>query len=253
MNEHNQITYENRLVAFIDILGFSKLIDRSVAEPGIVPWMVNVLDAIKSNEGLKEKFGKKLDVRIEFTAFSDCFVLSTRIPEDPVNTALYQVALICSLMLRAGVFVRGAIVEGMLFHRDNIVFGPGLLDAYNKEQKECVFPRIILSNDLVQRYEQEIQVPELGQYTKRWSPFLIRKDKDFFWYLDTIFTVPFSLENADEAEHLKLVKIEIEKKINLHEHDPKIFKKYVWVKDYFNSLVEEHPEYDIKRIGDIYR
>ena len=113
------MNYENRLVAFIDILGFSKLIERSEQEPGLVPWMIQILNAIKSNEGIKEQFGKDLDVQMEFTAFSDCFVLSTRVPEDPVNTGLYQIALICTMLLKSGLFARGAVVEGQLFHKNN--------------------------------------------------------------------------------------------------------------------------------------
>lgn len=241
-------SYENRLVAFIDILGFSKLILRSENEPAMVSWMVNILDAIKSNEGLKKLFGKELDLQLEFTAFSDCFVLSTRVPEDPVNTALYQISLTCSLMLRAGLFVRGAIVEGALFHKENIVFGPGLINAYNKEQKEAVYPRITVTSELVERYNTEINVPELDQVANKWTKTLIRQDTDKTFYLDTLFSVPYSLENADEKEHLEMAKIQIKKQIAANQNNPQILKKYDWFKEYFNEIVREHPEYGIENI-----
>ena len=243
----NQPKYENRLVAFIDILGFSKLILRSEIETDRVPWLINILNAIKSNEGIKERFGEDLDVRMEFTAFSDCFVLSSKIPEDPVNTALYQIALICSLLLRAGLFARGAIVEGHLFHRNNIVFGPGLLDAYSKEQKEAIYPRIIVSSSLIERYYREIKVPEVNKIVNKWSSTLLRKDNDNNCYLDTIFSVPFSLKNADEKEHIELTKIHLEKQIEENKNNSDILKKYVWFKEYFNNIAEEHPEYCIEK------
>lgn len=246
---NNQTKYENRLVAFIDILGFSKLIAKSETEADRVPWMINILNAIKSNEGIKDKFSEDLDVRMEFTAFSDCFVLSSRIPEDPVNTALYQVALICSLLLRAGLFVRGAIVEGNLFHKDNIVFGPGLLDAYKKEQKESIYPRIIVSSKLIERYYREIKVPVVDKVVHKWSSTLLRTDNDKKCYLDIIFSVLFSLKNADEKEHIELTKIHLVKQLEENKNYNDILKKYVWFKEYFNNIIEEHPEYCIEKIG----
>lgn len=247
--KNNQAKYENRLVAYIDILGFSKLIAMSETEPDRVPWMINILNAIKSNEGIKNKFGEDLDIRMEFTAFSDCFVLSSRILEDPVNTALYQITLICSLLLRAGLFARGAIVEGHLFHRGNIVFGPGLLDAYSKEQKEAIYPRIIVSSNLIERYYREIKVPEVNKIVNKWSSTLLRTDNDNNCYLDTIFSVPFSLKNADEKEHIELTKIHVEKQIEENKNNSDILKKYAWFKEYFNNIVEGHPEYYIEKIG----
>lgn len=248
-NKNTQVNYENRLVAFVDILGFSKLIAKSETDPGIVPLMINVLNLIKSNEGIKDQFGVELDVRMEFTAFSDCFVLSSRVPEDFVNAALYQVALICSYLLGLGWFARGAIVEGRLFHKDNIVFGPGFLDAYCKERNEAIYPRIIVSNDLVERYNHEIKVAELHKVRNKWSATLLRKDKDNNCYLDTIYTIPFSLKNADEKEHIELIKVQVQKQIKDHENDQRTLMKYTWFKDYFNIIVEEHQDYNIEKLG----
>ena len=243
-----QPKYENRLVAFIDILGFSNLIQISENEPGRVPWLINILNAIKSNEGIKERFGEDLDVRMEFTAFSDCFVLSSRIPEDPVNTALYQIALICFLLLRSGLFARGAIVEGHLFHRNNIVFGPGMLDAYTKEQKEAIYPRVIVSSNIIKRYYREIKVPEVKKIVNKWSSTLLRSDNDNNWYIDTIFSVPFSLKNANEKEDIQLIKTNVEKQIEENKNNTDILNKYVWFKGYFNNIAEEHPEFCIQKI-----
>lgn len=240
--------YENRLVAFIDILGFSNLILRSEKEPARIPWLINILNAIKYNEGIKERFGKKLDVRMEFTAFSDCFVLSSRIPEDPVNASLYQIALICTLLLKSGLFARGAVVEGNIYHRENVVLGPGLLDAYGKEQKEAIYPRIIVSKNLVKKYYHEIKVPELDKIINKWSATLLRKDEDNIYFLDTIFSVPHSLKNADEKEHVELTKKHIEKQIKENKNKIDILNKYIWFKRYFNNIIGDHPELCVDKI-----
>ena len=240
--------YENRLVAFIDILGFSNLILRSEKEPARIPWLLNILNAIKYNEGIKERFSKNLDVRMEFTAFSDCFVLSSIIPEDPVNASLYQIALICTLLLKSGLFARGAVVEGNIYHRENVVLGPGLLDAYGKEQKEAIYPRIIVSKNLVKKYYHEIKMPELDKIINKWSATLLRKDEDNIYFLDTIFSVPHSLKNADEKEHVELTKKAIEKQIKENKNKIDILNKYIWFKRYFNNIIGDHPELCVDKI-----
>ena len=141
-------------MAFIDILGFSNLVMKSQTEGQRVPWLINILNAVKSNEGISSNYDKELDLQMEFTAFSDCFVLSSRIPEDPVNTALYQITLICSLLLKSGLFARGAIVEGPIYHKNDIVFGPAMINAYKNEQSISVYPRITVSRKLVEIYNE---------------------------------------------------------------------------------------------------
>lgn len=240
--------YENRLVAFIDILGFSNLTLRSEKEPGRIPWLINILNGIKYNEGIKERFDEELDVRMEFTAFSDCFVLSSRIPEDPINFSLYQIALICTFLLWSGLFVRGAVVEGNLYHRENVVLGPALLDAYGKEQKEAIYPRIIVSKKLVKKYYHEIEVPELDNIINKWSSTLLRKDEDNICFLDTIFSIPHSLKNADEKEYVELTKNHIEKEIEENKNKIDILNKYIWFKRYFNNIIGDHPELCMDKI-----
>lgn len=249
-DKHNTLkNYENRLVAYIDILGFSKLIVKPESKHSVVPWLINILNAIKYNEGIKDQFGEELDVRMEFTAFSDCFVLSSMIPQDPVNTALYRVTLICSLLLKSGLFARGAIVEGQLFHKNNIVFGPGFIEAYNKERKESIYPRIIVSDNLVERYHDEIKVPELDKIINKWSSTLLRKDIDKHYYIDTLFTVPYSLRDTDTKQYLEGIKILIQKELEENKENKHILRKYEWFKNYFNNIINEHQDYHIETIN----
>ena len=235
-------------MAFIDILGFSNLVIKSRTECQRVPWLIKILNAVKSNEGISLRFDKKLDLQMEFTAFSDCFVLSSRIPEDPVNAALQRITFICSLLLQAGLFARGAIVEGPIYHKNNIVFGPAMIKAYKNEQSISVYPRIVVSKKLVEIYNNEIKVPVLAKLINKWSQYLIRIDQDNQYYLDTLYFIPHSLRNADTRTVLKDIKVQICKNINENENDEAVLMKYEWFKNFFNEVAVEHPELGVDTI-----
>ena len=134
MNSPNQ--YEKRLVGFLDLLGFKDLISRFTEEPKLFDWTLGILKAIKSQEKIVYGFSEDLNVQMEFTTFSDSIILSSRIPEDPINMALFQIAFTCSLFLRHGLFARGAIVENYLYHKENIIIGQGLVEAYKSKIKD---------------------------------------------------------------------------------------------------------------------
>jgi hypothetical protein len=59
-------------------------------------------------------------------------------------------------LLHMGFLTRGAIVVGDLFHRDNVIFGPALLEAYQIESREAFYPRIIVSNKALEELADDV-------------------------------------------------------------------------------------------------
>ncbi len=53
-------------------------------------------------------------------------------------------------LLHLGFLTRGAIVVGELYHRDNVILGPALLEAHKIESKEAFYPRIIVSQEVLE-------------------------------------------------------------------------------------------------------
>ena len=55
-----------------------------------------------------------------------------------------------------GVLIRGGMCIGeMLVADEGIVFGPGLVKAYDLESKYAVHPRIVIDRDLINDAEQQ--------------------------------------------------------------------------------------------------
>jgi hypothetical protein len=249
VNMTNNNQYENRLVAFIDMLGFKERVSHFQDDPKLFEWTLNILKAIKAQKQMVYGCPEDLNIKMEFTAFSDSIVLSSRIPEDPINTALFQVAFICSLLLRAGLFARGAIVENYLYHKENIIVGQGIIDAHKQEEEKAIFPRVIISENIVAKYNEEIQISELKEKISTWSNTLIRKDSDGFHFIDTLHSIPSIIFKNEFIPFLESTKNIIITRIQENRNNEPVLKKYEWFKNYFNATITEHPEYKINQIA----
>jgi len=159
-------TYSPRIVAFLDILGFSELVTRSVAEPAVFATVINSL-AIPQAYGFKwddaafsSDVLQKIDVEIRpvvadmmqksrernrLTAFSDCVAISSPADADGASAVLQQIKGITGNLLMLGVLVRGGIAVGNLFHESGIIVGPALIEAYKLEQQVAHYPRVLVS------------------------------------------------------------------------------------------------------------
>lgn len=247
---HND-KYEYRLVAFIDLLGFKDLVSTFETQPNIFEWTLSKLRALDAMKQMVYGFPEELDVHMEYTVFSDSIVLSSRIPEDPVNTSLYQIAFTCSMLLRAGLFARGAIVDGYLYHKDNIILGQGMIDAYSQESTKALYPRVIVSENIIDRYHQEIQTSPLKGKIQAWSNTLIRKDSDGYNYLDTLQSIPSALFKDGFIPFLETTRTVIINRLNEYKENETIFGKYEWFRKYYNAILTEHPQHKLDLIQQI--
>jgi hypothetical protein len=161
------MAYEQRLLLYCDILGWSAEI-----VTGDASRLLAALDRIHSraedyNERERQKLlaldGKSVQTQIgqvgpvqinraaleiQYGAFSDHFVFS--LPES-FGSRIFSVASKLTIeLLRIGFLVRGAIVLGPLHHRDNVIFGPALLEAVAIEEDEAFYPRILVTDVVVE-------------------------------------------------------------------------------------------------------
>lgn len=157
------ITTTYKIVAFIDILGFSKIIERY--DNGEIP---HILDELKSaidpaaklvRESIPLSEGSPffnwkecLDIRL----FSDCLCASAPLEYESYNFIdqlkfFYKYIMGFQIVLmEKGFFTRGAVTVGSHYSDENMIFSGGLVEAYKLESSKAVFPRIIASDTLIQ-------------------------------------------------------------------------------------------------------
>jgi hypothetical protein len=139
-------SYSTRLLAFVDILGWSN----DVQDETQLADLVGAVFRIRGEQGLHDFFFRGLDQlpgepEVQTTQFSDCFVISCDAASASGRVRLLdQLSNTYVSLLEAGRLCRGALVVGRAVHRDNIVIGPALVDAYLLESKHATFPRIVM-------------------------------------------------------------------------------------------------------------
>ncbi|GIP59102.1 hypothetical protein [Paenibacillus woosongensis] len=139
----NTINYQERNVAFIDILGFSNLINKSETNPQI---LIDVYESLKILKEYKDNITSfnSDELSPQVSVFSDNVVISyiNNNKDSEYYLVLDCIVLYLSLLAK-GILVRGGITTGALYHDKDIVFGPALVKAYHIESNYSIYPRIV--------------------------------------------------------------------------------------------------------------
>lgn len=192
--------YEERVVAFIDILGFSDLVAHSSGNIHSLCRLTSALDAFYNllweyeADGIKSSFA--------FTQFSDSIVVSA-LADSKDSFEMVQQLLrgIILLAFDYGIFVRGGIAKGQLIHDETMLVGPAMVEAYRLESKAAIYPRVILSEELKLEFDEGVAKYIENYTTLEGIPaqnFIFSKDEDGWWYLDYI-KPPFEFINISRC------------------------------------------------------
>lgn len=234
--------YENRIVLFLDILNFKNLVDATVDkdDKDIGEKIKELHDAVSDLRqsvmtpiSLSNKYSRRV------TQFSDSLVISIKEDDTEEQWLFFDdiLQLIVNLSLK-GIFCRGAISQGKLFHDNKVVFGPALIDAYLTESKAALYPRVIFDRVIVEKINKEIDVDKTLQY---------KTDTDDKVYLD-YFAGPRHLMRG-ENEFIKIHLLNLRRQIidGLRFKSPDIRIKYGWMKNKYNRAID-----DIKSMVPLY-
>ncbi len=171
MKEQAKAQYEERYCAFIDFLGFKHAVTSGAWQPD------DALAAMKKASNVATG-----DSDVAFTQFSDSVVLSAPADEEWSFLSIVLVARFLIFELTAhGVLLRGGITKGLMYHQDNLAFGPAFIRAYALEQAAGT-PRIVLDRglDADAVWPSTMDDSEIGNFRKRSIP----QDHDSWRYID---------------------------------------------------------------------
>lgn len=144
-----KIDYEDRLIAFIDILGWSEA-SKSMSAAHLNQILQPIIDRAAyysqaNKKRILHQHGDRTNpllLDVEFCFFSDCFVIS--MPSYMGGRIFDFASDITRELLTQGFLVRGGISRGNLVHNGQIIYGPSLIDAYSIESKIAFHPRIYI-------------------------------------------------------------------------------------------------------------
>lgn len=139
------MAYDERYVAFIDILGFREMVARMRRAPNFYQEMLSNLSAMRDTLPPREEKAVT-DLRIQ--TFSDSIVLSTGPTPDGLWHLLFVVHDLTNALLPRGIFIRGGVARGRMHHENDILLGEAMVEAYDLESKVAGHPRIVLSKQV---------------------------------------------------------------------------------------------------------
>lgn len=258
MESNNKIEYQNSIVAFIDILGFKDIVKKSERNPRQLQTIYQALGFLKKRE-LPEKWNlqlveieedfQKRDVydfdisnRIQSSAFSDSIVVSVIINDNNVNeslsTLIANLSFVGSKLIMDGIVIRGGLTIGKIIHTENgIIFGQGLIDAYKLEIRAAKFPRIILSDKLINKLNYPLENKKdrfpYHQYLKRFS------DGCVGFHQLIYFQVLQSRKKMSKTRlfsSLKKAKKTIIDGLDSSFEFPDVHEKYQWLREEYQQL-----------------
>jgi len=152
--------YERRFVAYIDIVGWKDACYDS-RQHATVFAVAKTLCELPGNfsRDLKDKLNQTRAVapdhshqKTEVVTFSDNLAISTAV--DVGHTLFFKfLTSVCCQLLTKGFLARGGVTVGDVCHKENMIFGPALIEAVSLE-KEASFPRLMCSRNLIEEVER---------------------------------------------------------------------------------------------------
>lgn len=276
------LTYEKRLIAFIDILGFKDIVKQSEKDPSKIELIYSVLEYLKDwektekwdlkfveiEESAQYKGVNNFDLRgkTNTTSFSDSIVVSVKVDDnvnEMVSTLIVNLAYIGTVLLEKGILFRGGLTIGNIIHIDNgTVFGQGLIDAFMLETRSAKYPRIILSDKLLKELNYPLETKRnrypYHQYLDRYVDGCVGFHQLIYYQVIESWT-----EMTPEllAESLNKVRKVIISGLDSSFEKPEVFEKFKWLKEQYNKLIilsdfdfetktEEHIKQKIRELND---
>lgn len=239
--------FVDRVVAFIDLLGFTEIVKNACLGSN------SELDRVRASIGMmllgqdmvnRGPLGghNLLTPEAQATAFSDCIVISNLNRPAEVACLLSSVASLSSMLLRYCIPCRGGIATGLTVHNEHVACGMGLINAYTLEHDAAIYPRIVVQDDLV------------GHATGFLAPRL-KRDSDGLWFIDVFKglrqpedlaatmreqSLATSLATVPDVAAFRSVREFIVAALQENQGDLRKHTKYRWLANQFNEAVADY-------------
>jgi hypothetical protein len=242
-------SFEDRFVAYVDILGFSDIVTRAATDTDTFEIVRDALKDVDAQvQQLEEhrRRGATLDPAAKFltghtptemTAFSDCYLISSKVSDAMGAWSVFAaVQALGANLLVHDILTRGAVVCGRAYHHGRIAFGPAIIEAHNIERYVANYPRIIVTDDAREaiRWENE----------NMWHGQLLRQDNDGCSFIN-VLVPPLSRgvrisRPVAVGDHFLKSRSFLEKRLIESRSNLRYLSKVRWLVRQFNFAAAEH-------------
>jgi hypothetical protein len=218
--------YVEKYVAFIDMLGFRKLVEVADISAERREGLAEIVRIFRTTIGAHETLGTRV------SHFSDCLIVSAERSEKGLCALLSGCTWLALNLVQYAVLLRGGIAIGGITHEPNVLFGMGVNRAYAFE-KSRLPPRIGLDPNVVSDIERSAMLSSWSFVTQE-----SRSGEPMLHFLREIEAydakpVPGGIVwNRHAANIAQIIKV-----YSSPDQPEAVREKYVWLKEYWNRAV----------------
>lgn len=217
--------YEQRLILFLDFLGFSEIVGRTEHDPDELRRLISAIDVAGD-------ITEEVKSTQRVTQFSDSLVVSYRVDEtSAVFWLLWNMAMAVLQVAHRGYLVRGGVTIGPLIHTKRHLVGPAMIRAYEMESKEAKYPRVIVDPSVFEAARQHRKDGHTPKDEEAYGRAFTKEDDDGRLYFDYVSwdTVVGVAGGADEnyGSYFKVLSDLIGR--GLAHPAPAVQEKYLWL------------------------
>jgi hypothetical protein len=240
MPKPKRVTYRLELVTYLDILGFKAQIEQRTAGE-----ISRILRRFKENARPDPETEKTYGAT--YRNFSDLSVRAVPLYTEanltyrigPLYSELLSLVHIQCALLDEGILIRGGLTLGQVVKSWGLLYGPGLVRAYQLEQK-AVHPRILIDKVVFEELRARDSVIRRHD-VKTERKFISRmvRVQGAVTFVDYLRGIQDEFDEPEYylqflAKHRDLV----EKGLHDSRRQKKVLAKYRWLRSYHNTTIQ---------------
>jgi hypothetical protein len=253
---HYSRKYEQKYVGFLDILGFSPLVMESASDQALFDRLEGALDMIDVVLVGKGSHSSAMSILA-----SDSILISDKCDLPGLWNVTAGLEYASTLLLEEfGLMSRGALAKGLCLHNERLCFGPSIVQAVELEKHVAIYPRVILTTDLVSDMTAMLSRDDIGNIPDHLRKRILKSDTDGRFYID-----PFgkfgALNEPDDPNSMPMYRrsriLETAEAVRLNlltlldraKGEEKHLNKVNWLVDKFNAAVSQSQVEQIQAIA----
>lgn len=222
------MTVPYTFVALLDVLGYRSKIEA---------------DRQRASEDFKTKLEAALQVlsglnetEISYQAISDTIIIASH-PNAPFAHLLKTLKRVHLAFLQQGLFLRGGVAFAPHFKSGPITYSHALPVAYQLEQKQAVYPRIVIDSNIIQMFAEGEKLSAEASDVR---------DEKLICVENGVYFVNVAEGFAGEYYELaRSIYREEEQSLHGHEHE---LAKHRWLQNYVAAISPDAREPYIKTL-----
>lgn len=240
--------FTKQIVAFIDILGFSSLLnsfeqeamendsqgDSNFHESETLNELIAVFEysvsLIRQSDCNYYLFSDNICITIDYieneTEYPDTFV-----------DILQLINLLTFEFVKKGYFLRGGVDSGWFLDSRDIAVGVPLVTAYALESRVAKHPRVVISDNFKTILDEYVSRNSLTEYSE-YIAGIILKSEDGIQYIDPFAHIVSFDDKASKIDFLATYRKQINAGLVGNRDDEGIFAKYEWLAGQFNLFID---------------